>query len=129
MGSVFSHLILDVQNLERSLVFYHDLLDLPIVREDEWDGNRLAFLSTGMTEILLLQQPRSDHNPHLDRSGGLVINFHVQNLPGVAKMLQERDVRVLRELQTVLWGESTLLVADPDGYAVLLSEASHHTLH
>ena len=129
MACVFSHLILDVEDLERSLGFYHDLLDLPIVRQDDWEGHRLAYLSTGMTEILLLQQPRNEQNPLLDRSGGLVINFHVQNLTQVARCLSQKKVKILRDLETAVWGESTFLVADPDGYAVLLSEAVDETVH
>lgn len=128
MPSMFSHLILDVKDLDRSLLFYHDLLDLPIMREDSWDGHRLAYLSTGRTQILLLQQPEDEQNPLLDRSGGLVINFQVKNLPEVAKSLQRKNVKVLRGLEMAIWGDRTFLVADPDGYAVLLSESAE-TLH
>lgn len=128
MPSMFSHLILDVRDLERSLSFYHDLLDLPIMREDAWDGHRLAYLSTGKTQILLLQQPEDEQNPLLDRSGGLVINFQVKNLPEMAKSLERKNVKVLRGLEVAIWGDRTFLVADPDGYAVLLSESAE-TLH
>jgi lactoylglutathione lyase len=122
MGNVLSHLILDVTNLDRSLEFYHGMLDLPVRRQDEWDGHRLAYLGTGSAEILLLQQPQDEQNPLLDRSGGLVINFRVANLPQVAQFLEDRNVHVLRGLEMAVWGERTILVADPDGYAVLLSE-------
>jgi len=128
MPSMFSHLILDVKDLDRSLSFYHDLLDLPIMREDSWDGHRLAYLSTGKTQILLLQQPEHEQNPLLDRSGGLVINFQVKNLPEIAKSLERKNVKVLRGLEMAIWGDRTFLVADPDGYAVLLSESAE-TLH
>lgn len=122
--SQLSHLILDVKDLDRSLSFYHDMLDLPITREDNWDGHRLAYLSTGQTQILLLQQPQHEQNPMLDRSGGLVINFKVTNLPAMAQDLERQNVQVLRSLETALWGDTTFLVADPDGYAVLLSEST-----
>jgi lactoylglutathione lyase len=127
-SSVFSHLILDVEDLDKSLQFYHDMLDLPIKRQDAWNGHRLAYLTTGMTDILLLQQPKNEQNPLLERSGGLVINFHVRNLPDVARVLQDKNVTVLRDLDMAAWGERTFLVADPDGYAVLLSEPVE-TLH
>mgnify|MGYP002625299100 CR=1 FL=1 len=128
MPSNFSHLILDVKDLDKSLAFYHDLLDLPITREDKWDGHRLAYLSTGKTQILLLQQPEHEQIPLLDRSGGLVINFQVTDLPRMAETLAKRNVTVLRGLEVALWGERTFLVADPDGYAVLLSESTE-TVH
>ena len=122
MPNVFSQLILDVQNLDSSLKFYSGMLNLPVRRQDDWDGHRLAYLGTGATEILLVQQPENEQNPLLDRSGGLVINFHVTDLPAVAENLESQKVKVLRGLEMAVWGERTGLVADPDGYAVLLSE-------
>ncbi len=122
MTNVFSNLILDVEDLDRSLAFYHQLLHLPVRTQQSVDGHKLAYLITGQTEILLLQQPRHEQNPLLDRSGGLVIKFHVRDLPAVAKALKTKAVTVLRELDMANIGERTFLVADPDGYAVLLSE-------
>lgn len=122
MASVFSNLILDVQDLDRSLEFYQGLLELPVRCRQSVDGHKLAYLTTGNTEILLLQQPRHEQNPNLDRSGGLVIKFRVYDLPNVAKTLKGEKVTILRELDMATVGERTFLVADPDGYAVLLSE-------
>jgi lactoylglutathione lyase len=118
----FSHMILDVSDIDRSLEFYHGILELPIRRQDDWDGHRLAYLETGGTEILLVQQPLLDQDPLLERSRGLVINFRVANLVQVSKFLQSVKVPILRGLEMAVWGERTILVADPDGYAVLLSE-------
>ncbi|MBC8064025.1 MAG: VOC family protein [Chlorobia bacterium] len=122
MANVFSNLILDVEDIERSLAFYNQLLELPVRSQQSVDGHRLAYLTTGQTEILLLQQPRHEQPPDFDRSGGLVIKFSVRNLPEVAKALKTKAVTVLRELDMANIGERTFLVADPDGYAVLLSE-------
>ncbi len=128
MASVFSNLILDVTDLDRSLAFYQGMLKLRVTREDNWNGHRIAFLDTGNTEILLLQQPTSEQNPGMERSGGLVIKFHVKDLAAVAQDLERRHVKVLQGLEMALYGERTFLVADPDGYAVLLSEPVE-TLH
>jgi lactoylglutathione lyase len=126
--SLLSQLILDVQDLDRSLAFYHGMLHLPITRKDDCDGHRLAFLSSGGVQLLLLQQPKSEQNPLLDRSGGLVINFRVRDLPAFAQSLLQEQVTVLRPLDDPEFGERTCLIADPDGYAVLLSERVE-TLH
>ncbi len=128
VANVFSNLILDVEDLDRSLAFYSGLLHLQIRRQDTWQGHRLAYLDAGPTEILLVQQPKHEQNPMLDRSGGLVLNFRVQNIHEVAKTLTSKNVHVLRGLEEALWGERTLLVADPDGYAVLLTERAE-TVH
>lgn len=127
MPNSLSHLILDVHDLDVALEFYHGLLQLPVRHREEWDGHRLAYLTTGGTELLLIQQPKDEQNPLLERSGGLVINFRIQNLPHMAASLENR-VTILRGLEMAVWGERTLLVTDPDGYAILLSEPVE-TLH
>jgi lactoylglutathione lyase len=120
--SNFSHMILDVRDLDRSLEFYHGMLDLPIMGQETSDGSRIAYLGTGGTEILLVQQPPETRECSRVRCNGLVIKFRVQNLPQVAHFLEQGHVPVLRDLEMAVWGERTILVADPDGYAVLLSE-------
>jgi lactoylglutathione lyase len=122
MGSVFANLILDVGDIERSLAFYHDMLNLPIERQEFLEGHRLAYLHAGQTQILLLQQPKNEQNPTLHRSGGLVMKFYVSEIWKVATTLQEKRVTVLQALEMPSYGECTFLVADPDGYAVLLAE-------
>jgi lactoylglutathione lyase len=122
MPSVLTHLILDVHDIERSLEFYHGLLCLPLQRQELWSGHRLAYLRTGQTELLLVQQPLDEQNPSLDRSGGLVLNFHVQDLRAIAGHVHEAHATVLRDLEDPDGGERTMLLADPDGYAVMLSE-------
>ncbi len=115
-------MILDVRDLDRSLEFYHGLLDLPIQGTEDSDGHRIAYLGSGPTEILLVQQAPETQNPNVSRCQGLVIKFRVKNLPQVAQFLEMGQVPVLRDLEMAVWGERTILVADPDGYAVLLSE-------
>lgn len=122
MNSVLSQIILDVRDLDRSLDFYGRMLGLPISRQEDCEGNRLAYLDTGGTEILLLQQPESDQDPSMERSRGLVVNFKVRNLPAVSDLIDRNEIIVLRRLEMAIWGERTLLVQDPDGYAVLLTE-------
>src|SRR5690349_7817731 len=129
MASILSSLISDVEDIERSLAFYNGMLQLPIMRKQTFDGHKLAYLGTGSTEILLLEQPKNEQNPSLERSGGLGIKFYVQHLPVVAQWLTQEHVRVLRDLDMAAAGEHTFLVADPDGYAVLLSEPVVETLH
>jgi catechol-2,3-dioxygenase len=122
MNSVLSQIILDVRDLDRSLDFYVRMLGLTVTHQEDCEGNRLAYLNTGGTEILLLQQPECDQDPSMERSGGLVVNFRVHDLPSVSETLDRNEIIVLRRLEMAIWGDRTLLVQDPDGYAVLLSE-------
>lgn len=127
--NTFSNLILDVQDMDASLRFYHDLLHLPIRHQESFEGHRLAYLKTGRTELLLVQQPQGEQNPLLTRAGGQVMNFKVHDLPALAGDLERHRVKVLRGLEMAVWGERTFLIADPDGYAVLLSEPVAQTVH
>jgi predicted enzyme related to lactoylglutathione lyase len=122
MPGTFSNLILDVQDMERSLDFYHGLLQFPIKQMDDFDGHRLAYINTGRTELLLVQQPRNEQNPSLERTGGQVMSFRVSGLQSIAADMERQNVTVLRGLEMAVWGERTFLVADPDGYTVLLTE-------
>lgn len=122
MNSVLAQVILDVRDLDRSLHFYRDLLGLRVVREECDEGDRIARLGTGGTEMLLVQQSDSASGRHSERGGGLILNFRVKDLPAMADALNLNRVVVLRRLDMAVWGERTLLVQDPDGYAVLLSE-------
>jgi lactoylglutathione lyase len=122
MSSVFANLILDVGDLERSLAFYHDMLNLPIDRREHLDGHSLAYLKAGGTEILLLQQPKSDQIPGMERSGGLVMKFYVREILKVATHLRDNKFTILQGIDDAALGERSCLVEDPDGYAILLAE-------
>ncbi len=122
MQSVFAHLILDVRNVNRSIRFYCDRLGMSVSKTDEWNGHHLAYLHSADFELLLLEQPTKDQSPGFQRGGGIVMNFRVQNLSGLAAQLKQNLVPVLRDLDEPEYGDKTILVTDPDGYAVLLSE-------
>jgi len=122
MGTVLSHLILDVHDVGRSLTFYTGLLGLAVCREDWFEGHRLAYLLAGSTEILLVQQPEDpEHGPDA-RSGGVLLKFQVSNLVELAERVATQEVNILRGMEGEVTGERSMLVADPDGYAVLLSQ-------
>lgn len=125
---LFSNLILDVDDLERSLAFYNGVLSLPIQHREVVDGNRLAYLETGGTHLLLIEQPRAERNPSLLRPGGMVVKFYVKGLTALTDTIRRGRWNVLQDLEVPSAGESTCLVADPDGYAVLLAEPVE-TLH
>lgn len=122
MRSVLATLILDVSDLDQALLFYHEMLGIPIRRQETLDGHRLAYLRGGSTELLLMQQPLDQQNPLLERTGGAVLKFRVMRLDDLVPSLVGIGAQVLRPTEGVAWGERSCLVADLDGYAVLLSE-------
>jgi catechol 2,3-dioxygenase-like lactoylglutathione lyase family enzyme len=128
MSSVFAHLILDVQSVEDSVGFYRDRLGFTVRSVGELDGHRLAAIWANGFEILLLQQPPEEGLPVIDRGHGLILNFQVADLPQLASRLKSHHVHVLRDIDDAARGERTLLIADPDGYAILFSEPAG-TIH
>ena len=122
MESLFAHLILDVDSVDASLLFYHEQLGFSVLGVGDLDGHRLATVRAGEMEILLLQQPEFDRATIRDRGRGLVMNFKVSGLLEVASRLKQSQVQVLRDLEDPPFGNRTFLISDPDGYAILLSE-------
>jgi catechol 2,3-dioxygenase-like lactoylglutathione lyase family enzyme len=122
MQTVFAHLILDVKSIEQSIAFYRDRLGFAVRQKEEYDGHHLAYISADDFEILLLEQPVEDQAPALARGAGVVLNFRVSNLRTFAQALKRQRVKVLRDIDDPPFGERTILVTDPDGYAILLSE-------
>ena len=122
MQSVFAHLILDVENVEKSIGFYRDNLGFEVRGVGEFEGNRLATVWANGFEILLLQQPPEGPPHSRDRGHGCILNFQVHGLKEFAGRLKKSRVHVLRDMDDPAFGERTFLITDPDGYAILLSE-------
>jgi uncharacterized glyoxalase superfamily protein PhnB len=123
MRSLFAQLILDVHNVENSMNFYTDLLGFTVDELTELDGHRIAHLSANGFEILLLEQPITDQLIPLRRGSGLIMNFRVVGLREVADTFKNKEINILRGLEEEPFGDRTLLIEDPDGKPILLSES------
>lgn len=121
MASALSQVILDVNDLERSLGFYVGLLNLELCERTRVDGHSLAMLRAGGMRILLIQQPVDEADLLLDRSRGLVLNFEVRDLAYVVAGCNKAGTTILRGVERSPGGEASLLISDPDGYALLVS--------
>lgn len=128
MRSLFAQLILDVHNVENSMNFYKDLLGFTVDELTELDGHKIAHLSANGFEILLLEQPITDQLIPPRRGSGLIMNFRVVGLREIASTFQNKEINVLRGLEEEPFGDRTVLIEDPDGNPILLSE-SMGTVH
>lgn len=120
MGAQFNQLILDVADIPRSVDFYVGLLNLELCGMSVVDGHELAMLNANGLRVLLVQQ--DDVLPHYaDRSPGVVMSFEVLNINHTLAKANAAGTTFLRGIERSSTGESTVLLADPDGYPVLLS--------
>jgi predicted enzyme related to lactoylglutathione lyase len=99
-----------VSEMERSAVFYRDLLGIPLQGDDEW---REA--SLGGTRFALHRA----HEGIGDLSSGTVhLNLEVADLDAAMQRLQQAGVDV-EETKREEWGAAAKVV-DPDGYELYL---------
>ncbi len=128
MDSILSQLILDVFDISRSLTFYHEVLGLPVVDRQSLDGHELATLAAGPVEVLLVQQPEAEARTDYDRSGGLVMSLRVPNLAQLCDAVDRAQIPVICPAEDAPIGNRSVLINDPDGYALLVFEKTE-TVH
>jgi catechol 2,3-dioxygenase-like lactoylglutathione lyase family enzyme len=142
MAIRLDHVSVTVADIERSLAFYHGLLQIPILGQGEDDGPpiagtqgtvasrfRYADLGLGGGQILeLLQYLRPKRRPVRPTAyapGGGHIGFRVADLEATLRRLRRAGVppwfRPI-QLETPSWwaGARVVYVSDPDGTTVEL---------
>jgi lactoylglutathione lyase len=116
------YVILFVGDLERSVVFYRDVLGVPFkLRGDGYvefatRGARFGLYDRNRLEELTGQGAEAPGRP-----GGEVV-FLVEDVDAEAERLQAAGVSILRGPVDRAWGHRTLHLADPDGFVVELAE-------
>jgi len=119
-------LVLEVSDHDRSLAFYRDVLELPVV--ERWPEPRLAtWLSIGHHAVLGLW-PQSSGGPGVGIAGsrgGTHVHFAIyvepQSLPGWHGKLKAAGLTVEGPVEFA-HGNRSLFVADPDGNVVELGD-------
>ena len=120
MEARISIITLGVADLPRSVRFYRDELNLPLVHEDVDD---IAFFDLGGMRLALY--PRAalaeDANVTAEGSGfsGVTLAHTVRSKTEVAPILAQAEAaggRILKPAQDVFWGGHSGYFADPDGH-------------
>ncbi|MBL8087317.1 MAG: VOC family protein [Chthonomonas sp.] len=122
MKSTLSQIILDVANLERSLEFYAGVLKMRVSPAAGFGGHPMAHLSNGETELLLIQG--GSDGADYDRRGGVILSFQISSIADVLSNSEQMGLTVLRGMEGGSNQVRSVLIADPDNYAILLSEAA-----
>lgn len=112
----------NVENMDRAVSFYYDLLGLKLVEQgDHWsafelgDGVRLGLHWTGGKPVP--QVPSDSHGP----LGGAVVTLEVGDIFSAVDHLTENGVKFLGEIESAGWG-SLVAFEDPDGNVLKLMQ-------
>ena len=107
--------ILLVSDMDKSVKFYRDVLELPIKNiSSDW----VEFFSSGT--VLALHPSKSKSRT---KNSGVLVGFMVSNLEIVAKKLKDKKVEFFKEPKEESFGKHAIL-ADPDGHLISIAEIS-----
>jgi lactoylglutathione lyase len=116
------YVILFVGDLERSTVFYRDVIGLPFKLQGDGyvefatQGTRFGLYDRDRLRELTGQGPDPPDHP-----GGEVV-FLVGDVDAEARRLEAAGVAILRGPVDRAWGHRTLHLEDPDGFVVELAQ-------
>lgn len=123
------HTMLRVGNLERSIEFYTDVLDMKLLRQKDYPGGKftLAFLGYGpeseQTVLELTYNWDVDSYELGEAYGHIAIG--VDDIYATCDKIREKGGKVVREPGPMKHGTTVLaFIEDPDGYKIELIEES-----
>jgi len=117
----FREQVIHVSELDRSVRFYAGLLGFVELDRDEFMGQRMVHLSRPELRLFLLQEAVEipPPEPFLFR---VLMHFESRNgLDQAFQQFLDAGARIIQEPASTPWGEEAFVVADPDGYRVLVS--------
>lgn len=107
--------ILLVSDMDKSMKFYRDVLELPVKSTSpEW----VEFFSSGTVVAL-----HPSKNKTRTKNSGVLVGFMVSNLESVAKNLKDKKVEFFKEPTEESFGKHAIIV-DPDGHLISIAEIS-----
>ena len=113
-----SNVILAVQDMKKSLRFYHEVLGMPIKNQrDNW-------IDLGQSGGSLLSlHPAEDDEPHSGTSihNGVLVGLIVGDIGSAIEELKSKNVKIYRDIQKKGAGKNAIFV-DPDDYLISLFE-------
>ena len=116
MFSKIGSVILLVDDMERSTVFYKDTLGLKLkVKTTDW----IEFFEKGTT--LALHPRRKGLSEKIDRHSNILVGFMVSDLDQVVKDLKAKNVRFFKEPKNEPFGKHAIIL-DPDDHLISIAE-------
>jgi catechol 2,3-dioxygenase-like lactoylglutathione lyase family enzyme len=107
-------IILIVSEMEKSLVFYKDILGLPIKSQSE------AWTEFFVKGTVLALHP-AENKTKLKTGISILIGFMVSDLETNVKKLKENKVKFFKEAKEEPFGKHAI-IEDPDGHLISIAE-------
>jgi len=114
------HIGINVDDLERSIAFYTQVLGLELIERREVRHLKIAFIKLGDTEIELVEGSRSH-----ERADGIVnhLALAVRDIDAVVEHLRRHKVELIDEAPREIWdGCRIAFFRGPDGEKLELFE-------
>jgi catechol 2,3-dioxygenase-like lactoylglutathione lyase family enzyme len=109
--------ILLVSNMEKSIKFYSEILELPVkTRAKDWT----EFLNN---DTVLALHPAPKKKRILRAGSGTLVGFEVTDLDSMVKRLKEKRVKFFKKPKQEPFGKHTI-IQDPDGHLISIAEIS-----
>lgn len=108
--------ILLVSNMEKSIKFYSDTLELPVkTRSKDWT----EFFNN---DTVLALHPAPEKKKKMLKTGsGTLVGFEVTDLDSTVKKLKEKRVKFFKRPKEEPFGKHAI-VQDPDGHLISIAE-------
>ncbi len=107
--------ILLVSDMEKSLMFYSEILELPIkTRSKDWT----EFFNN---DTVLALHPARRKKGILKTGSGTLVGFEVTDLDSTVKRLKEKRVKFFKRPKEEPFGKHAI-VRDPDGHLISIAE-------
>ena len=119
-----SHPGFTVNDIERSIAWYTDVLGCVVVDRWEREGKLMgATLRAGTVNFYLGQDDWRKGRDRLKGEGCRLYCVSAQSVEALAAGIKARGGILLHEPQTEPWGERDFAIADPDGFKITISQA------
>ncbi len=111
----------NVENMDRAVRFYRDVLGLTVVDTNEWwtsldvGGVRVGLHGTGGEKVPHV--PRDDHGAH----AGATLTLRVSDIRAAVNELRAKNVKLLGEIADEEWG-SLVALEDTEGNVLKLMQ-------
>lgn len=125
------HTMLRVKNLEQSLEFYINVLEMKLLRQNDFEEGRftLAFVGYGDEDhhtVLELTHNWDDTNYELGTAYGHIA-IGVDNAYDACEKIKAKGGHVVREAGPMKGGKTVIaFVEDPDGYKIELIQQDEY---